>query len=443
MADSGDRMFCHACEGVWLRNESGLTCPHCQSDFTEIVEIPPESPEETSHAGLSTPPHRERSRSPINPWANHDPWANEDDYLDDPHGFGSGLGNGYSHRTYRSPDGRFTFTSTMFGGQSFPPRRPPGFEREMPGDPLMPMMRSLETIFNGLAETRRNQDRTETPRQDSTEPDERPRDMPPEFGATGRLFPRDTNGPQNMAPPLSTLGDILDLLRPDPAMNAPGGGGAPRVMTGPNPMAMLSTLLNLTRHGDAVYSQEELDRVVSQLVDQTSSGTAPRQPPRMLFGRCRRKRLTKRCWVLKAKRNVQFVWTLWIWAPRSQSCLANTGFTLAALKCGCISITHVLNAAAASTLQLSESSLSLPGLSQVSCSGLLIDCITDRKEAVRIPWLLLIVLSLLLPIAVHPAQYLSTVAAHHCSDNASTLTSPNPMNQIADDLTGVKVTVGA
>lgn len=71
----------------------------------------------------------------------------------------------------------------------------------------MPMMRSLETIFNGLAETRRNQDRTETPRQDSTEPDERPRDMPPEFGATGRLFPRDTNGPQNMAPPLSTLGE--------------------------------------------------------------------------------------------------------------------------------------------------------------------------------------------------------------------------------------------
>lgn len=38
MADAGDRMFCHACGGVWLKNAAnGLDCPHCQSDFTEIV----------------------------------------------------------------------------------------------------------------------------------------------------------------------------------------------------------------------------------------------------------------------------------------------------------------------------------------------------------------------------------------------------------------------
>lgn len=48
-------------------------------------------------------------------------------------------------------------------------------------------------------------------------------------------------------------------------------------MTGPNPIAILSTLLNLDRHGDAVYSQEELDRVISQLIDQNARGTAP--PP--------------------------------------------------------------------------------------------------------------------------------------------------------------------
>lgn len=48
-------------------------------------------------------------------------------------------------------------------------------------------------------------------------------------------------------------------------------------MTGPNPMAMLSTLLNFDRHGDAVYSQEELDRVISQLIDQNMNGEAP--PP--------------------------------------------------------------------------------------------------------------------------------------------------------------------
>lgn len=41
-----------------------------------------------------------------------------------------------------------------------------------------------------------------------------------------------------------------------------------------NPFAMLSALM---RNNDAVYSQEELDRVISQLIDHTQQGTAP--PP--------------------------------------------------------------------------------------------------------------------------------------------------------------------
>lgn len=73
---------------------------------------------------------------------------------------------------------------------------------------------------------------------------------------------------------------ILELFRADfgGGGGGPGGpGGGVRVMTGPNPLAMLSTLLNFDRHGDAVYSQEELDRVISQLIDQNMNGTAP--PP--------------------------------------------------------------------------------------------------------------------------------------------------------------------
>lgn len=48
-------------------------------------------------------------------------------------------------------------------------------------------------------------------------------------------------------------------------------------MTGPNPLALLSTLLNPNRQGDAVYTQEELDRVISQLFEHNANGTAP--PP--------------------------------------------------------------------------------------------------------------------------------------------------------------------
>lgn len=50
-----------------------------------------------------------------------------------------------------------------------------------------------------------------------------------------------------------------------------------RVMTGPNPLSILGALLSMDRNGDAVYSQEELDRVISQLIDQNTNGTAP--PP--------------------------------------------------------------------------------------------------------------------------------------------------------------------
>lgn len=49
-------------------------------------------------------------------------------------------------------------------------------------------------------------------------------------------------------------------------------------MTGPNPLSILANLLSMgDRHGDAVYSQEELDRVISQLIDQNANGNAP--PP--------------------------------------------------------------------------------------------------------------------------------------------------------------------
>jgi hypothetical protein len=32
-----DMVFCHECENEWYRDEHGLSCPECGSDFTEIV----------------------------------------------------------------------------------------------------------------------------------------------------------------------------------------------------------------------------------------------------------------------------------------------------------------------------------------------------------------------------------------------------------------------
>lgn len=82
----------------------------------------------------------------------------------------------------------------------------------------MPMVRRLDTIFHGLADTYRQQGRETRQEQnmrnydDFPDPDEQAPDEPyepHEFGPTGRLFPRDANGPQPPAAPLGTLGEYV------------------------------------------------------------------------------------------------------------------------------------------------------------------------------------------------------------------------------------------
>ncbi|KAH8427462.1 putative RING finger domain protein [Aspergillus melleus] len=315
--DAGDRMYCHACSGVWLRNERGLTCPTCQSEFTEIIEIPPdtEAPDPPEEAP------EDRFTPPVNPFANHNPWASTgvDDFQDrfagGNRGTGNNSGNGFSHHTYRSPDGRFTFSSTTYSS-GHPRRRSTDPQGNMQNDPLMPMMRRLDTVFNRLyQQTDPHRPAGQQPWGEPRRPWQQHNEDSNEhgFGGWGQgpepaglegqrrapgaaydgsfdyglrygggsdfhndgLHPRDADGPQPMATPLRSLGDILELFRNDfgGGINQTGNGGF-RVMTGPNPLAMLSALLNLERNGDAVYSQEELDRVISELIDRNGDHTA-------------------------------------------------------------------------------------------------------------------------------------------------------------------------
>ena len=42
MADNriaGEQVHCHQCQNKWRRDQGGLTCPHCGSEFTEIVSL--------------------------------------------------------------------------------------------------------------------------------------------------------------------------------------------------------------------------------------------------------------------------------------------------------------------------------------------------------------------------------------------------------------------
>lgn len=47
-----DRVLCHACGAVWLKLADGLTCPHCQSDFTEIVRYSVMSPGSSTNSNV-------------------------------------------------------------------------------------------------------------------------------------------------------------------------------------------------------------------------------------------------------------------------------------------------------------------------------------------------------------------------------------------------------
>lgn len=155
-------MFCHACGGVWSKDdETNLACPHCQSEFTEIVhyapsslrccvsnrprclvqvEIPPESPPPTQDPEPQSPP--------VNPWMDHNPWEHQETPPRSRFGFVDPGSPGYSQRTHRSPDGRFTFSSTTISGGSSPR------EGAAHPNPMVPMMlQSLDSIFQGLQET--------------------------------------------------------------------------------------------------------------------------------------------------------------------------------------------------------------------------------------------------------------------------------------------------
>ncbi|KAL2008620.1 hypothetical protein VTN00DRAFT_6814 [Thermoascus crustaceus] len=292
MADRGDRMYCHACNGLWLRNDHGLICPYCESDFTEIIEVPPDTPAEQAFSPLRqrpSPSRRERSRSPTSPFAGHNPWRDITDHYPfrdreetESHEFGDG--GEFTRRQYRSPDGRFTFTSTTFSSGGRTPRMRSPQDGGFPDHPLLPMLQNFDSIFRGLMDPmdHEHRDTRRTDREPSWGPEsgERGPGGNDAFTASGRLWPRDADHPQPMAHPLGSINDILELFRTDlgpEGMGGPGRRGGVRVMTGPNPLSILASLLNMDRHGDAVYSQEELDRVISQLINQNQNGNAP--PP--------------------------------------------------------------------------------------------------------------------------------------------------------------------
>ncbi|KAL4803506.1 amidohydrolase family-domain-containing protein [Aspergillus unguis] len=322
--DTEDRVLCHACGRVWPRNQyEGLECPHCNSDFTEIVsilshflntvitfkvEIPPDTepePEPSSSPPLhpdppeSFPGHRSPSPFSANPFAGHNPWARPDN--EDVHGW-RGPGHSYQ-RLFQTPGGSIHYS---FRTQTGPQRGPRGMGMGIGHDPHDPMdaFQSFDPHTQTMFWINRDRGaRTNGPSSPGRSPRHPFDDL---YGAGSRatsyhqsprggLFPRDADGPQPMDSPLRGLGDILEMFQtnlgnlqasqagragragPGPGADA-GGPDRPHAVAAGIPIgALLQLVMSISRNGDAVYSQEELDRVVSQLVEQ--NGTRSSVPP--------------------------------------------------------------------------------------------------------------------------------------------------------------------
>lgn len=103
------------------------------------------------------------------------------------------------------------------------------------------------------------------------------------YHQTARLFPRDTNQPHAHLEPVDDLNNVLaglfTALGENPGQRTPGSQtGQPSQPPQINPLAAIfAAVLNpdLAHHGDFVYTQEALDRIISQLMEQNATGNAP------------------------------------------------------------------------------------------------------------------------------------------------------------------------
>ena len=314
-------VYCHRCEHEWYQDQHGLVCPNCEGEITEIVSASLNDPAELLLTGLQvTADSDPRSMDdvpdipqPLRDLRNHNPWDSDSDPeeadIEEHITHGPG-GSVFISQTIRSSN-----TRHPFGGRRR--RAQGGFDNEdevmrnfqtMLGSLMGPAIRAgppgrsgPDTLFQsgpfgmGLRD------------QQGLGAGPGPTVIGGRFSYTGRLRPRDADGPQPGGPPVpddiatyasppnrmmpngrslyvinirarpdqvaSVLGNLFGQLGAPPGHEGPEArGGMP-----PSLQGLFASLLNPANavHGDAVYSQEALDRIMSQLMEQHPTSNAP------------------------------------------------------------------------------------------------------------------------------------------------------------------------
>ncbi|KAG8168276.1 hypothetical protein KVR01_003965 [Diaporthe batatas] len=279
---SGGRevVFCHNCSNEWYNDEHGLQCPRCDSEICEIIspdndprDITPESPDSDILRGGHFGPHDFGHNHGYG--HDHDRYSDPgeddiEDYLNPRSNIRSGPGGFmWSQRTWRSPDRQ---------------QDTPG---ENPGHPRPVEPSSEQEIFQRFQETI-----------------QMVTGMPP-FGPPGRRAPPGDGSPGGGGPGMRTTtyrspsghtsftittgamplrgvdqDDGFDIT----FSNFMGGGGVhpPRGAQNPGLAGGLGDIFSLllgpgamnAAHGDAVYTQEGLDRIITQLMETNPQSNA-------------------------------------------------------------------------------------------------------------------------------------------------------------------------
>ncbi|KAK5012134.1 hypothetical protein BJ546DRAFT_849410 [Cryomyces antarcticus] len=278
-------VFCHQCENEWYNDEHGLTCPACHSDVVEIIDPDHDPREDDLHAEHDDDDeemdeahhHRHHLFETHNPWADA-PDPDEGELDEEPFGW------------RQTGPGRMSFHGTFYHNAG------PGAQNRQ-GQPAAPnanadnpLLQNFAAILQGIAAgaVRNNNQAQASGRDGGSQTHAQGRgpqvrvthNAGPGFAfsaTTTRLQPREANQAQPHNHPVDDLPNMLgQVFGPFINDNDDAGGGMM------NPMAhLIQTMLNPTHavHGNYVYTQEALDRVISQLADQTAASNAAPPAP--------------------------------------------------------------------------------------------------------------------------------------------------------------------
>ncbi|KAJ9137317.1 Ring finger domain-containing protein [Pleurostoma richardsiae] len=277
-----DVVYCHQCENEWYQDEHGLQCPRCLSEATEIIT--PENDPRDFHREPSPPDFGGHHRNPFHSDLGSDSDPEEADIDEQIH-----TGPGFTMRrvVYRSPN-----------PGSGTPREAGDQGRTDPGDGDAILRRFTDMLmqdFNVGSPGRSGPD-TLFPPGPGDEGMGRPRQFhtttfsgPGFAGGTATLtiattpLIRGRGGPSSPPGGMdfdTVFGNIMgNIPPPDPSSPNAGNraGGAP-----PLPgfaiglQEILASLLNPAAavHGDAVYTQEALDRIITSLMEANPQSNA-------------------------------------------------------------------------------------------------------------------------------------------------------------------------